>query len=146
MNERFRTQMIFHGVIVILLGLAAGFPFAFVILGNIPGDYRAWRMAHLEGLLNGLLVIVIAAAGDRLVLDERKQLWLARSLVFMAYANVVAATLGATFGVRGLEPALPLSNVLVYALFMLAIAGVVVGLVLAAYGARTGSRGSSGRG
>ncbi len=49
MDERLRHKMIFHGAVVILLGLLAGFPFAFVITEQMPGDVRAWRMAHLEG-------------------------------------------------------------------------------------------------
>ena len=37
--------MLFHGVVVILLGLLAGIPFAFVISGELAGSVRAWRMA-----------------------------------------------------------------------------------------------------
>jgi hypothetical protein len=52
--------------------MVAGFPFAFVLLQKVvlwpfpaldwapPGDVRAWRMAHLEGILNGLTLIAIA--------------------------------------------------------------------------------------
>ena len=67
MNERDQRTLIRHGALVFLLGLAAGFPFAIEILGrfdlwpvsiemDMPGDYRGWRMAHLEGVLNGMLL------------------------------------------------------------------------------------------
>jgi hypothetical protein len=37
--------MIFHGAVVILLGLAAGFPFALVITQSLEGSVRAWRIS-----------------------------------------------------------------------------------------------------
>ena len=127
--------MIFHGAVVILLGLLAGFPYALVITGSLVSSERAWRMAHLEGVLNGLLVIVVAAVWDRLALDGWKRDVLAWSLVLMAYGNVVASVIGATFAVRGLEPGGSPSNTLVYLLFMLAVVGIVVGVGLVAEGA-----------
>jgi len=127
--------MIFHGAVVILLGLLAGFPYALVITGSLVSSERAWRMAHLEGVLNGLLVIVVAAVWDRLALDGWKRDVLAWSLVLMAYGNVVASVIGATFAVRGLEPGGSPSNTLVYLLFMMAVVGIVVGIGLVAEGA-----------
>jgi len=139
--------MIFHGAVVILLGLLAGFPYALVVTGSLAGSERAWRMAHLEGVLNGLLVIVVAAVWDRLALDGWKRDVLAWSLVLMAYGNVVASVIGATFAVRGLEPGGSPSNTLVYLLFMMAVVGIVVGIGLVAEGAWKRRRsGTSGRG
>lgn len=73
--------MVAHGAAVFLVGLAAGFPFAFVILEKIvlwpipgeiewspPGDYRGWKMAHLEGIMNGLTLIAVSAAAGSLKL------------------------------------------------------------------------------
>ena len=139
--------MIFHGAVVILLGLLAGFPYALVVTGSLAGSERAWRMAHLEGVLNGLLVIVVAAVWDRLALDGWKRDVLAWSLVLIAYGNVVASVIGATFAVRGLEPGGSPSNTLVYLLFMMAVVGIVVGIGLVAEGAWKRRRsGTSGRG
>jgi len=61
MNPRLRSRLVFHGAIVVMLGLLAGFPHAFVLTGQIAGEERAWRMAHLEGLLNGMLAMLAAA-------------------------------------------------------------------------------------
>ena len=127
--------MIFHGAVVILLGLLAGFPYALVVTGSLASSERAWRMAHLEGVLNGLLVIAVAAVWDRLALDGRKRDVLVWSLVLMAYGNVVASVIGATFSVRGLGPGGSPSNTLVYVIFMAAVVGVVVGFGLVAEGA-----------
>ena len=90
MSERIQALMVAHGALVFLAGMVAGFPFAFHILGQIelwpipgsldvqiPGDYRGWRMAHLEGILNGLLLIGVAAVGTRLRSSERAARWIA---------------------------------------------------------------------
>lgn len=128
--------MLFHGVVVIVLGLLAGIPFAFVISGDLVGSVRAWRMAHLEGVLNGLVVMAVAAGGGVMSLSAGQQRWLAAGLIVAAYANVFASIVGASFGVRGLTPTLPLSNLFVFLLFTLAIVGVFLGLGLAAWGVR----------
>ena len=128
--------MLFHGIVVIVLGLLAGIPFASVISGDLVGSVRAWRMAHLEGVLNGLVVMAVAAGGGVMSLSAGQQRWLAAGLIVAAYGNVVASIVGASFGVRGLTPTLPLSNLFVFLLFTLAIVGVFLGLGLAAWGVR----------
>lgn len=136
MELRWRARMVLHGTLVVGIGLLAGLPYALVLTGALAGEERAWRMAHLEGVLNGLLVLAVAAAGDALVLSSRAQAVLAVSLIGMAYANVLASIVGASFGVRGLSAAGPPANTVVYLLFWLAIVGVFVGLGCAAVGAR----------
>jgi hypothetical protein len=136
MERALRRTMVFHGAIVVLLGMLAGFPYAFVVMGSLEGSERAWRMAHLEGVLNGLLLLAVAGVGGRLVLPARQGQVLAWALVVTGYANVVAAIIGATFAVRGLAPGGSFSNTIVYTLFMAAIAGVFVALGLVAAGAR----------
>jgi hypothetical protein len=136
MDKGLQKRLVFHGAIVVLLGLLLGFPFGFVILGTLPGSERAWRMAHLEGLLNGLLVIGVAAVAPSLRLGGRQGALLFWSLIVTAYGNTVAAALGATFGVRGLAPGGPVINTVVYVLFMVAVATVAIALGLVAAGAR----------
>lgn len=140
MSRDLRQKLVFHGAIVVLLGLLAGFPYAFVRTGAIAGEARAWSMAHLEGLLNGILLIAVAAISRRLALDKRRHAILAWALIVTAYGNLVAAVLAATFGVRGLEATGPAANWLVYGLFMLALIAVFVAIGLVIYGARPGGR------
>jgi len=140
MEARLRARMVYHGAIVVMLGLFAGFPYAFVLTGQLAGDERAWRMAHLEGLLNGMLVLLAAAVSGRLVLSPRQHACLAGSLVVAAYGNVIASTLGATFGVRGLDLAGPPLNALMNLLFWVAIAAVLAGVGLLIAGARAATR------
>ncbi len=140
MDGALRDRMVFHGAVVIVLGLAVGFPFAFVILGSMVGSERAWRMAHLEGVLNGLLLLAVAGVGDRLALAEGQARLVAWALVVTAYGNFVASVLAAIFAVRGLQPGGSASNTLVYLLFLGAVVAVLVALALVAHGARGRSR------
>lgn len=136
MNASDRLQMALHGAGVLLLGLFAGIPYALVVTGAMAGEERAWRMAHAEGIQNGMLVLAVAGIGGLLALDERKSRLCAWSLIVAAYGNVVASVVGAASGNRGLAPAPPLANVVVYSLFLVAIVGVLTGLVLVVRGAR----------
>jgi hypothetical protein len=140
MEHRLRDRMVLHGTVVIVIGLLAGFPHALVITGQLAGSERAWRMAHLEGVLNGLLVLVVAAVADRLVLSRRRHAVIAWSLIVAAYGNVVASILGAMWNVRGLNASPPGTNLVVYAIFFVAVVGVFLGLVLLAMSAARRSR------
>ena len=142
MDPRIRARLVFHGAVVVLLGLLAGFPHAFVLTGQLVGEERAWRMAHLEGLLNGMLTMLAGAVGGSLVLSANQQRWLVRSFVAAAYGNVVASVLGASAGVRGLAFDGPLANLVMNVLFWVAIVGVFGGVGLLIAGAANAMRGA----
>ncbi len=142
LSSQVRAALVLHGVVVIVLGLLAGFPYALVISGDLQGEVRAWRMAHLEGVLNGLVLIGVGAAGSLIALGERQARWLLWSLLVAGYGNVVAATIGASFGVRGLTASGPAANLVVFTLFTAAIFGIFIGLALAGLGAWRRARSS----
>jgi len=135
LDSRARASLVLHGVVVIFLGLLAGFPYALVISGDLAGELRAWRMAHLEGVLNGLVMLGVGAGGGLLVLSRAQVRLVVGGLLAAGYGNVVASAIGATFGVRGLAPGGPPANLVVFGLFTLAIAGVFTALALVALGA-----------
>jgi hypothetical protein len=71
--EKSQRLLLGHGALVLLFGFLIGFGFLFFLLGKIelwpfgaieyqmPGTYDAWRMAHIEGILNGLMMWILAA-------------------------------------------------------------------------------------
>ena len=128
-------KMIFHGTAVIWVGLMAGFPFGLVIMGRMEGDQRAWHMAHLEGIINGFLAIGAAVALPHLKLDERRFPLYAWSFIVAGWGNVIASIIGAIVRQRGLELALPVSNLVVFTMFVVAILAVLTGLYLMMRGA-----------
>jgi len=131
LEPRAARSLVGHGLVVILLGLLIGFPYALVLTGSMAGSERAWRMAHLEGVLNGLLLVAIGAARESLALSERESRWLAWALILTAYGNVIASAIGAAVGERGLSPEPPLANLVVYAGFIAAVVAVLFAIGLA---------------
>ena len=147
MTERLRALLVANGALVFLLGMAAGFPFAFVILGKVvlwpfpgaiawngPGDVRAWRMAHLEGILNGLTLLAVAAVAPQLGLGARAQRVLGWALLVTAWGNMIASLVGPLSGGRGLEFGGGLANSLMYLLFVAAVVAVVIAMALVCLG------------
>jgi hypothetical protein len=152
MSDRLQSTMIAHGALVFLVGMVVGFPFAFVLLQKVvlwplpalewtpPGDVRAWRMAHLEGILNGLTLIAVAATGRGIALGARAQAWVGWGLIVTAWGNMIASVIGPLFGVRGLEFGDGVANSLMYLLFVVAIVAVMVAMILVARGAFAAAR------
>lgn len=149
MTERQQATLVAHGALVFLAGMAAGFPFAFEVLGRVelwpvpgsvevdmPGDVRGWRMAHLEGILNGVLLIAVGAFGGRLVLSAARARWLVGGLLVTAWGNIVAAWIAPLAEVRGLTFSGVSWNSVVFLLFMAAVVGVLLAMWLVFVGAR----------
>ena len=85
-----------------LLGEIDLFPLVNHIDVQIPGEPRAWIMAHLEGITNGLLLMAIAAVSGFLSLSERQCKWLFYSSLTFAWLFTLPAIANAWFGTRGL--------------------------------------------
>lgn len=129
--------MIANGALVFLVGMGAGFPFGFAILAEAapdaggwkpPGDVRGWKMAHLEGVLNGLTLIAVAAAGDKLRLSPRLQSLVAWGLIITSWGNMSASIIGPIFGGRGLEFGGGVSNSIMFVLFIAAVFTVIASM------------------
>ena len=71
------------------------------LLLSTPGTKRAWKMAHLEGILNGLAAFVIAGNFPVLLLPLSGFKALVFHLSLAAYGNTLASIVGAWNNVRG---------------------------------------------
>ena len=133
---RHRDWMVLHGALIVFLGLVFGIPFGSAIVNGWGEEaVRAWKLAHLEGLMNGMLVLVLGLALPRLGLGGRKPALLAWSMIVAGYGNTVGGAVGAIAGVRGLEPEGPAMNAFVFACFMVGMWGALVAVALAIWGA-----------
>lgn len=142
-------RMLFrHGGLVLLFGFAAGFGFLFYLLGSIelwpipgkvayqlPGSDKAWRMTHLEGVLGGLLLWLLAAILPAMDLAARQARRIARAMLLTAWAFPIASLFDALFkDSRGLRFGGPVSNLVPFFLFyagILALVWAVVTIVIA---------------
>ena len=127
MTSRGAAGLSLHGLLVLFLGLLCGIPFGTAIVsGWGEGAVRAWKLAHLEGLQNGILLIALAGASRWMILTARQQAIVRWGAILAAWGNVIGAVIGAVSGYRGLAPEGPLANWLVFVAFMFGMWGVLL--------------------
>ncbi len=115
-GERLQALMIGHGSLVIVIGLLSGFGLMFKLLGEVaiwpipwgidaelPGTARGWQAAHVGGILNGVLVLVIAKCLPLLALADKTARRIAWALIFTGWANTVFYLFGNFAANRGLS-------------------------------------------
>ena len=136
MKNEVRLFMVRHGAIVAFLGSLAGLAYTFVITGEIPGSMKAWHLAHLQGVMIGIMIIAVSSLVALVNLDDRNLWILAYCFVVTGYCYSIGPVVGAVLGVRGIEPALPVGNILFFASNTVASLSVLVGLGFTIYGAR----------
>ena len=153
MPERLQALLFLNGLWLFVAALVVGWFWFFSLLGRIvlwpipgsidlqiPDDPRGWRMAHMEGITQGLMLMALACGGRFMLLSPRAQRVLFWSALVTAWLFAVPAMLHPLFGTRGLEfgggPFKPgLANdvlylvgwppvIAVHVLFVLAITGV----------------------
>jgi hydroxylaminobenzene mutase len=138
-----RTRLLTNGIFLFMLGLLIGFFTDFGVLANA----RMGLAAHLEGILNGTFLMVLALLWAYVELPPLADS-VARTLpVFGAYLNWILAAFAAVFG-RGrnspIHPAdrpwFPLEHVLVELGLALLSVGFIVCCVLVLWGLRRGAR------
>lgn len=136
MDRRRCRITLLNGVLMIVFGIfIAGFGLTWLVARDVygqsvpvdvPGDYRAWIMAHLQGLLNGLVVIALALV-TRIYDDMHAstQKWLMIALITMGWGNVIASFLSPLLGVRGMAFDAHLVNNVVTGIYTIAFIATV---------------------
>lgn len=115
MTSRQRSLLVLNGVGLLISAALSGWLHFFQLLGEIdlwpfinhveaqvPGEARAWIMAHLEGITNGLLLMAIAGISSYLALSARQFKWLTYCSVTFGWLFTLPAIANAWFGTRGL--------------------------------------------
>jgi hypothetical protein len=110
MTGRLQALMIANAGLVLLLGMIAGFPFLFHLVGRIdlwplpvdlelavPGDERGWRAAHVGNILNGTMLLAAAAVFHRVTLSPGLRRAVAWSLIVTVWGNAVFYVTAACF-------------------------------------------------
>jgi len=116
LTDRRRSALVINGVALLISAVVSGWLYFFFLLGaidlwpfvqdipaDIPGDRRAWNMAHLEGITNGAILIAVGAAGGFIRLGERAQRVLFWSCLAFGWLFTLPAIANAVFNTRGLE-------------------------------------------
>jgi (hydroxyamino)benzene mutase len=93
-----KRRLVWHGMFLFLLGLVTGFA---------EPHFRNLRMAlaaHLEGVMNGILLIALGAVWSELRFSARQNVAAFWTALYGTYANWAATTLAAVFGTAALSP------------------------------------------
>ena len=93
-----RRRLFFHGTLLLLIGM---------LTGLVEAQFTNVRMglaAHLEGVMNGILLIALGAAWSEVRLGARAHAIALRTLLYGTYANWGFTTLAAIWGTVGLSP------------------------------------------
>ena len=140
--QKSQRLLVGHGALVLLVAFVIGFGFLFFLVGDIrlwpipgsidyqmPGTYDAWRMAHMEGIINGFGLWLLAAVLPLLNLSARASRLIAIGMIITAWTIVIASCFDPLFpDARGLALTSE-SNLLNDVAFLLFVIGI--GIVIA---------------
>ncbi len=116
-SDRLGFLVIGHGMVVLLIGLAAGLMLIFSLLDSVtiwplpawdvsvPGSTRGWQAAHVGGIVNGVMMGGVALLMSRLPLTGRGAWWVGWGMIVMGWGNTVFYWAGNLAANRGLSVA-----------------------------------------
>jgi hypothetical protein len=118
MAERDRLRLIFHGAVVILVGLLSGIP---TVIEAMNESGRFWHTAHEALIMVGVWMLAASSVRPVLVLDQREATALVWSMLALGYGFTVALVMG---GVLGTSPFAPGGTPVSFFAFVSAIVGI----------------------
>jgi len=113
--RRFTLAVIAHGLAVLCVGLIAGVGLVFSLLDavalwpvpawdvSLPGSTRGWQAAHVGGITNGILLVVLALAFRYLAVESARARWLMAALIITGWGNTLIYWAGNFAPNRGLS-------------------------------------------
>jgi hypothetical protein len=141
MTSHDRERIIFHGAIVLLIGLLCGLP---TVVEAMQESVRVWHTAHEALIMMGVWMLAESSVFPALALERREAQALVWSLLFMGYGFAVALVIG---GVIGETPFSPGGTPATFTAFLFSVAGIFGSFMatgLTAMGARAALKRSKG--
>ena len=113
--EESARHLLFHGVIILLLGLLAGIPYGRAILmKKSEKNILAWRVAHSSLSMGAILMFSLVPILSLLSVGFEIKWTIVVLFIITGYAFSFALYLGPNVGHRGLAYGGPMSAKLVY--------------------------------
>lgn len=138
---RLQIALLFHGTVMMLIGLLAGVPLMIAInRGWGPFATHIWAATHTSVTIVGATFIAISGAFDHLVHGELESKILVGLLLLCAWTFTPGLWIAGIFGVQGLEPHGPLANWVVFILFVIGAFAMVAGAGVMVLGAQRALR------
>jgi len=103
-NERSLVgKLVFHGTVNMFIAFISGFMIAAAAMGQIDGQKQDWILAHMEALMNGMMLFIAAGFIGKLSLSPKRGLIATYCLIAMAYCNTVFGLGRGVTGALGYE-------------------------------------------
>ena len=114
-SEHLSKLVILNGLAVLFIGLVAGVMLVFAMLGgvglwplpimevDVPGTARGWTAAHVGGILNGVMIAVLALLMGQLEMAGKPAFWVGWGLIITGWANTIFYWAGNMSENRGLS-------------------------------------------
>ncbi|WP_372778393.1 hypothetical protein [Litorivivens sp.] len=103
-NERAIVgKLVFHGTVNIFIAFGSGAMIALAAMGQIDGQKQDWLLAHMESLINGMMLFIVAGFIGKLVISPKQAIIATYCLIGMAYCNTVFGIGRGATGALGYE-------------------------------------------
>jgi|SRR6266436_810682 hypothetical protein len=113
--DTYSRQLVFHGAVVLLVGLLCGAPYGRAVNRKAPEHIiHSWRVAHLSIPIGAALMFGVAGVLSQLRGGASLKWVVALFLIVSSYAFCFSLPLAAVVGHRGLSSRGPTSAKLVY--------------------------------
>ena len=89
MSRSVEGTLCLHGAIVMFAAFVSGGMIAAAAMGQISGSVEDWKLAHMEPLINGIVLFAVAGCIGKLALSSGQTRVITYCLVIMAYCNTV---------------------------------------------------------
>jgi|APFre7841882590_1041340.scaffolds.fasta_scaffold04476_3 hypothetical protein len=127
--------LIFHGAIIILIGLFSGLVYWQTITRNkSPEVIRGWRIAHVFLVIEGMFIVIVGLGISHLALGGLAVRVLVWTIASSGYGFAWAFIGGAWKGYRGLTPKPYGLNTILFLGHFIGAAGSLIGIAMVIYG------------
>jgi hypothetical protein len=126
MQGSLQRLLCLHATIMVFCAFFAGLMIGAVGVGQLAGSLDDWKLAHMEGLINGILLFAIAGCMHWLALSEGKAKVVTVCLIVMGYCNTNFGLMRGMTGALGYQFEGALANDITAAAGML---GVPLGFI-----------------
>ncbi len=131
----FSKYLIFHGAIIILIGLFSGLIYWQTIVRDKRSEViRGWRIAHVFLVIEGMFIVIVGLVIPHLALGGLAVRVLVWAIACSGYGFAWAFTGGAWKGYRGLTPKPYGLNTILFFGHFIGAGGSLIGIAMVFYG------------
>jgi hypothetical protein len=134
-----RARLVFHGAIVLLVGLLCGYP---TVVESLSSPGRLWHTAHEALLMIGIWLLATSSVLATITLDRRDASALVWSLIATGYGFMIAVVTQAITGVEAFEPGHSPGSIVAFSGSAVGILGALLATLLTLKGAGAAIKGA----